>query len=116
LVSLGSPVADPTRLQQRLADGLRRHLDPLVGGAKGSGWIFGEPLRPAELLGVAQRVAGRSAVIEGISIGLDGSTPDEDCQDVAIAASDLVVLSDLTLVAPTAAPGVDAAGGLGGLS
>jgi hypothetical protein len=116
MVSLGSPVADPTRLQQRLAEGLQRHLDPLVGGPKGSGWIFGEPLRPAELLGVAQRVAGQSAVIESVSIGLDGSKPAEDCQEVAIAASDLVVLSDLTLAAPAAAQGADAAIGPGGLS
>jgi hypothetical protein len=117
LVSLGSAVADPTRLQQRLADGLRLHLDPLAGGPHGRGWIFGEPLRPAELLGVAQRVAGRSAVIEGVSIGLDGSKPNEDCQDVAIAATDLVVLSDLTLAAPRAASSsADAASELGGLS
>jgi hypothetical protein len=116
LISLGSPVADPTRLQQRLTDGLRRHLDPLAGGPKGGGWIFGEPVRPAELLGVAQRVAGRSAVIERVSIGLDGAKPAEDCQDVAIAPSDLVVLSNLTLAAPAAAPSADVTGGPGGLS
>ena len=99
-VTPGSAVATPAGLQQRLLDGLRRYLDPLAGGPDEQGWPFGEPLRPSELLGVAQGVAGRAAVITAVSIGLDGAPPSQDCQDVAIGPHDLVVLTRLTLVAP----------------
>lgn len=115
-VALSSAVADRARLQQRLEDGLRLHLDPLAGGPTGDGWIFGEPLRPAELLGVAQRLAGRSGVIDGVSIGLDGAVPDENCQDVAIAGHDLVLLAGLTLTGPLVASAGAAASEPGGLS
>ena len=97
-VTPGSAVAAPEGLQQRLLDGLRRYLDPLAGGPDEQGWPFGEPLRPSELLGVAQEVAGRAAVITAVSIGLDGAPPSQDCQDVAIGPHDLVVLTGLTLV------------------
>jgi predicted phage baseplate assembly protein len=111
-VSLGSAVADRARLQQRLEDGLRLYLDPLAGGPKGDGWIFGEPLRPAELLGVSQRLAGRSAVIDSVSIGLDGAAADENCKDVAIAAQDLVLLAGLSVTGPVAASAASEPGGL----
>ncbi|MFI7124739.1 hypothetical protein ACIBQ1_03545 [Nonomuraea sp. NPDC050153] len=105
-VALASAVADPAGLRERLTQGLGRYLDPLIGGPGGTGWIFGEPLRPTELLGVAQDVAGRSAVIGGVSIGLDSRPPGENCQDVAIGPHDLVVLTGLTVAAPgPAAPG-----------
>lgn len=107
-VTPGSAVAAPAGLQQRLLDGLRRYLDPLAGGPDEQGWPFGEPLRPSELLGVAQGVAGRAAVITAVSIGLDGAPPSQDCQDVAIGPHDLVVLTGLTLVPPP--PGIEPGG------
>jgi predicted phage baseplate assembly protein len=108
-VTPGTAVADPAGLRRRLLDGLRRYLDPLRGGEAGEGWPFGEPLRPSELLGVAQELAGRAAVIDAVAIGLDGAPPAEACLDVPIGPHDLVVLGDLTLAAT---PARDEDGGL----
>ena len=85
-VTPGAAVADPVGLHRRLLDGLRRYLDPLIGGDDGDGWPFGEPLRPSELLGVAQELAGRAAVLDAVAVGLDGAAPAEACLDVAIGA------------------------------
>jgi predicted phage baseplate assembly protein len=117
-VTPSSAVADPAWLQRRLLDGLRLHLDPLGGGPEAMGWVFGEPLRPPELLGVAQRLAGRSAVIEAVAVGLDGVAPAENCLDVAIGVHDLVVLAGLVLTGPPAGDptGAAASTGPGGLS
>lgn len=99
-VTPGAPLADPAGLRRRLLDGLRRYLDPLTGGADGQGWPFGEPVRPSELLGVAQRLAGQTVAIDAVAVGLDGAAPTEACHDAAIGAHELVVLRDLSLAAP----------------
>jgi predicted phage baseplate assembly protein len=104
-VTPGAAVADPVGLHRRLLEGLGRYLDPLTGGPDGDGWPFGEPLRPSELLGVAQELAGRAAVLDAVAVGIDGAAPSEACLDVAIAAHELVVLRDLTLAAPPAGSG-----------
>jgi hypothetical protein len=101
-VTPATTVADPVGLHRRLLDGLRRYLDPLGGGEAGDGWPFGEPVRPSELLGVAQELAGRAAVIETVAVGLDGAALAEDCLDVAIGPHELVVLHDLSLAAAPA--------------
>jgi len=104
-VTPGATIADPFGLERRLRDGLRRYLDPLTGGADGQGWPFGEPLRPSELLGVAQDLAGRSVVIDAVAVGLDGAAPTEACHDAAIGAHELVVLDNLALASPAASSG-----------
>jgi predicted phage baseplate assembly protein len=107
-VTLRGPTTEPAVLDRRLRDGLRRYLDPLTGGAPGQGWPFGEPLRPSELLGVAQDVAGRTAVVDTVAIGLDGAAPVEACLDVTIGPHELVVLRELILIAGP--PGTDTGG------
>jgi predicted phage baseplate assembly protein len=104
-VTPGATLADPAGLHRRLLDGLRRYLDPLTGGADSQGWPFGEPVRPSELLGVAQGLAGRTVAIDAVAVGLDGAAPIEACHDAAIGAHELVVLRDLTLAAAPARSG-----------
>jgi predicted phage baseplate assembly protein len=79
--------ADPTdggALRRRVAQGLQRFLDPLLGGADGGGWPFGEPLRPSALLREAQRTLGSEGTVAEVAIGLDGASTAESCHDVEI--------------------------------
>jgi hypothetical protein len=95
---------DPAALERRLADHLRRFLDPLTGGDDGTGWPFGEPLRPSVLLRETQKALGSDGEISRVSIGLDGAVPGEDCKDVAIGEHELVYLADLGLEIRSGAP------------
>lgn len=52
------PNADPEVVRQRVATRLSDYLDPLVGGAEGSGWPFGRDLYLSEVQGVVQSVQG----------------------------------------------------------
>ncbi|MFR9728787.1 putative baseplate assembly protein [Saccharopolyspora sp. MS10] len=46
------------RLDQDALDALYRYLNPLRGGADGTGWPFGHPVQSGEIFAVLQRVAG----------------------------------------------------------
>ncbi|WP_042385241.1 putative baseplate assembly protein [Streptacidiphilus melanogenes] len=50
--------ADTDRVRRQVHDALYRHLDPLVGGALGTGWPFGRPVQSGEIFAVLQRVPG----------------------------------------------------------
>lgn len=52
------PNTDPETVRQRVADRLTDYLDPLVGGAEGTGWPFGRDLYLSEVQGVVQSVPG----------------------------------------------------------
>ncbi|GGZ39962.1 putative baseplate assembly protein [Streptomyces inusitatus] len=105
-VDLSGDPADRARASAAAADGLRRYLDPLIGGEDGEGWPFGEPLRPSALLRAAQRALGDLADVLAVAIGLDGDEPDESCRDVRLRAGDLPVLRAVrTRVVPAAEPG-----------
>ncbi|GAB7044477.1 MULTISPECIES: putative baseplate assembly protein [Catenuloplanes] len=95
-VTLASRPADPAAVTRRIRDGLRRHLDPVVGDG-GAGWPFGGPLRPSALRRVAQDAAGDTAEVTGVAIGLDGAPPAEDCADVPLRAGELVAAGDITV-------------------
>jgi len=100
IVAVEADPLDPADLERRLADHLRRFLDPLTGGGvggSGDGWPFGEPLRPSALLREAQEALGRDGEVSRVVIGLDGKPPSEDCQEVAIGEHELVFLADLRL-------------------
>ncbi|GAA2493712.1 putative baseplate assembly protein [Winogradskya humida] len=45
-------------------DAVYRYLDPLTGGADGTGWPFGRPLRAGEIFAALQRVPGVDLVDE----------------------------------------------------
>jgi hypothetical protein len=88
----GSP-ADRDGVSTVVTLALRRYLDPLVGGDDGTGWPFGEPLRPTALLRTAQRALGDLADVAGVAIGLDDAEAGEDCRDVPLRAGELPALS-----------------------
>ncbi|MFD7600939.1 putative baseplate assembly protein [Streptomyces mirabilis] len=49
---------DTDRVRRQTHDALYRHLDPLTGGADGTGWPFGRPVQAGEVFAVLQRVPG----------------------------------------------------------
>ncbi|MFI5617724.1 putative baseplate assembly protein [Streptomyces sp. NPDC051567] len=55
---------DTDRVRRRAHDALYRHLDPLTGGADGTGWPFGRPVQAGEVFAVLQRVPGVELVDE----------------------------------------------------
>ncbi|BBA98922.1 hypothetical protein RVR_5315 [Actinacidiphila reveromycinica] len=55
---------DTEMVRQRAHDALYRHLDPLTGGAQGTGWAFGRPVQAGEVFAVLQRVPGVELVDE----------------------------------------------------
>lgn len=57
-----SPDAD--RVREAALAALFRYLDPLSGGADGTGWPFGRAVQYGEIFAVLQQVAGGAAVEE----------------------------------------------------
>ncbi|MFI2351769.1 putative baseplate assembly protein [Streptomyces sp. NPDC019443] len=55
---------DTERVRRQAHDALHRHLDPLTGGAHGTGWPFGRPVQAGEVFAVLQRVPGVELVDE----------------------------------------------------
>ncbi|MFI9100893.1 putative baseplate assembly protein [Streptomyces fildesensis] len=55
---------DTDRVRRQAHDALYRHLDPLTGGAHGTGWPFGRPVQAGEVFAVLQRVPGVELVDE----------------------------------------------------
>ncbi|XVV15537.1 baseplate J/gp47 family protein [Actinoplanes sp. CA-131856] len=105
-VDVSGRPADRARVSALAATALRRYLDPLAGGDDGTGWPFGEALRPSALLRTAQRALGDLADVAAVAIGLDGAEPAEACRDLALRAGDLPTVSDVrTRVVPAAEPG-----------
>jgi predicted phage baseplate assembly protein len=92
----GDPAAD-TNLRPHIQRELTRYLDPLTGGEEGSGWPFGNPLRPSEIAGRVVRVVGEHATLEYLALQLDGDGPSSDCTDIAIGPHELVWLESLAV-------------------
>lgn len=97
VVEIAAEPVDPTVLRLRITKRLERFLDPLTGGEAGDGWPFGEPLRPSELLRVAQSELGDDGTVERVLIGLDGEDAKESCADVPIRPHELVAVRDLVI-------------------
>ncbi|MFE6667226.1 putative baseplate assembly protein [Streptomyces sp. NPDC057697] len=55
---------DVDRVRAAAVEALFRHIDPLRGGAEGTGWPFGRPVQYGEIFAVLQGVAGVSLVEE----------------------------------------------------
>jgi hypothetical protein len=111
-VAVRSNSAAPDRLRQAVTARLARFLDPLTGGDDGTGWPFGEKLRPSVLLRQAQDAIGAGGEAAGVAITLPDATPPvqaESCADVEIGARALPALEH---VAVSIAPPPRAAGGL----
>jgi hypothetical protein len=105
-VDLSGRPAGRARVSTVVSDALGRYLDPLVGGDDGTGWPFGEALRPSALLRTAQQALGDLADVAGVAIGLDGAEPDESCVDVPLKAGELPALQEIrTRIVPAVEPG-----------
>ena len=105
-VDLSGRPADRARVSTVVGDALSRYLDPLVGGDDGTGWPFGEALRPSALLRAAQQALGDLADVSGVAIGLDGEEPVESCLDVPLGTGELPALQEVrTRIVPAVEPG-----------
>ncbi|SEF19824.1 putative baseplate assembly protein [Amycolatopsis pretoriensis] len=105
-VDLSWTPADRVRVSTVVGAALRRFLDPLVGGDEGTGWPFGEALRPSALLRAAQQALGDLADVTAAAIGIDGADPAETCDDVELRAGELPVVREVrTHVVPAVEPG-----------
>lgn len=96
VVELQGVLTGRRELETRLTLSLVRYLDPLVGGERGLGWPFGEPLRPSGLMKQIRRQVEAGIAITRVAIALDGQTEFEDCKDVAIQPHELVYLQAVT--------------------
>ncbi len=99
VLEFGARPVDPAALEARLFDGLAEYLDPLTGGGAGTGWPFGEPVRPSALLRRAQRLLGEEGTVIGAEPALDGAAPAAEarCRDLEIGDNELVYLERLTV-------------------
>ncbi|EMD25706.1 baseplate J/gp47 family protein [Amycolatopsis azurea] len=105
-VDLAGTPADRVKVSTVVGEALRRFLDPLLGGDDGTGWPFGEALRPSALLRAAQEALGDLADVAAVAIGVDGADPAETCDDVPLRAGELPVVREIrTQVVPAAEPG-----------
>lgn len=84
--------ADAAGFRDRLFHALRAHLDPLTGGPDRTGWPFGAPLVPSQLLKVARAAVDDAASVRRVAVGLDDAPPSEDCDQLEIGRHELVVL------------------------
>lgn len=96
----GAPF-DREAVRKRIQASLRLFLDPLLGGVDGTGWPFGEPVRPTALLGVAQRELGDRGIVDSVAISLDCAAY-EACNDVPIRPYELVAVDAIDVVIETA--------------
>lgn len=92
---LGDPV-DAAAARARIDHALRTFLDPLEGGDDGSGWPFGDPIRPSVLMREALRAVG-DGEIDLVAIGLDGLAPSESCEEVRLGPHELPALADVAV-------------------
>jgi hypothetical protein len=91
-VTIRTALFDTGELVDNVRVALARHLDAVTGGA-GDGWPFGHPVRPSELVRVAQNAGGNEVIVERVAVGLDGAPPGADCTDTLIGPHDLVFLA-----------------------
>jgi hypothetical protein len=95
-VSTGTGAPGP--LAEILRPVLSEYLHPGLGGPSGTGWDFGRPLHPSELLRVTEPALPAGARVERVAIRLgDTDAPAEDCTEVATGPSDLVRLNRLVV-------------------
>jgi predicted phage baseplate assembly protein len=95
-VEMQGVLLDETALTAAIRALLTRHLDALVGGADGSGWPFGDPLRPTALMHQVQSLLPAAVAVTRVAIALDEPASFEDCRDVKIRPHELVWLAGLT--------------------
>ena len=96
----------PPGLSDLLHATLGRYLHPALGGAEGTGWPFGHPLRPSELMRVVDERLPQGARVASVAIRLldDPGRAADACSDTPIGPHELVWLASFRLAARTDAP------------
>ncbi len=96
--------ANPDTVRTAVDRGLRRYLDPLLGGSDGTGWAFGRDLSLAEVQSFIQRVDGVDFVEDVTLYQVDLSTGQERAAGRQIpVAEDVLILplaNDISLREP----------------
>jgi len=82
---------DRATAERRIASAIRRHLDPLVGGADGAGHPFGDPVGPPDLTVVAQRALGDRGEVTSVLVG------DTDCDPLPLRSYQLPAVASVTV-------------------
>lgn len=82
---------DRATAERRIASAIRRHLDPLVGGADGAGHPFGDPVGPPDLTVVAQRALGDRGEVTSVLVG------DTDCDPLPLRSYELPAVASVTV-------------------
>ncbi|GIV97426.1 MAG: putative baseplate assembly protein [Herpetosiphonaceae bacterium] len=89
--------ADPESVRREVAGRLYRFLNPLVGGAQGTGWPFGRSLYTAEIYALLQGVAGIE-YIEQVSLNLlvDGKLSPQ--QHISVPPNGLIASAEHQII------------------
>ena len=88
-VEVTGTVAAARDVRKQISQALRKFTHPLFGGPQRKGWGFGDPVRPSELLRVAQQSVDHDVNIEQVGIRKRETTTDAaadknfrcDCSD-----------------------------------
>jgi len=104
-VALTGDPWDPAATRANIEAAIRAWLDPLLGGAERAGWPFGNPVRPSDLLRIAQLAAGEDGDVMSVGVALDGSDDFELCGDVALNSYELPDVTSVEVdITPEGAP------------
>jgi len=104
-VALTGDPWDPAATRANIEAAIRAWLDPLLGGVERAGWPFGNPVRPSDLLRVAQLAAGEDGDVMSVGVALDGSGDFERCSDVALWSYELPDVTSVEVdITPEGAP------------
>lgn len=96
VITIISATGEPASFAEQLRPVMSDFLHPSIGGATGTGWPFGGPLRPSELLRVADAALGAGPRVERVAVRLsDVADAQEDCTELVIGPADLVRLDRL---------------------
>ncbi len=87
---------DPAATRSAIEAAIRARLDPLLGGDEDDGWPFGDPIRPSDLLRVAQLAAGEDGDVTSVGVALDGAATFAVCGDVALRSYELPDVTQVT--------------------
>ena len=98
-IELATASKTATAFDTILSPALSTYLHPTLGGPTGNGWPFGGPLRPSELLNVANDALEGLATVERVAIKFSDqiASREEDCTELNIGSHDLVSLNSLRI-------------------
>lgn len=77
-------------------DAVHGFLHPVTGGPSGRGWPFGRPVRRSEVLQLLDQLPGVDRV-EGLVLRRERDGVSEECGDLTICATELVLAGSITL-------------------